>query len=75
MPIYEYRCEECGKEFEEIVFGDDPVPCPSCNSANTNKLMSCCRFKSEGGGSTSTSSSGSSSSCAGCSGGNCATCG
>ena len=42
MPIYEYRCEECGKVFEEIVSGHDPdvLPCPTCSSNKTEKLMS-----------------------------------
>lgn len=79
MPIFEYRCADCGREFEEIVIGDpDTVTCPQCGSAKTGKLMSCCRFKSAGGGgggeADSASASSSSSSCAGCSGGNCATC-
>ncbi len=83
MPIFEYRCEACGKEFEELVFGNQDVPCPACGSTQTGKLMSRCRFKNGGGrdslGEASDPSSGSSgvssgSSCAGCSGGNCATC-
>lgn len=42
MPIYEYRCEECGNVFEEIVSGNQsqPLPCPSCFSQKTEKLMS-----------------------------------
>jgi len=42
MPIFEYRCRECGKVFEELVTGDrdKTLPCPSCNSRETEKLMS-----------------------------------
>jgi putative FmdB family regulatory protein len=42
MPIFEYKCETCKKVFEEIVHGDRDriVPCPSCNSTETIKLMS-----------------------------------
>jgi putative FmdB family regulatory protein len=42
MPIYEYRCEECGKVFEEIVSSNQikPLPCPACTSQKTEKLMS-----------------------------------
>ncbi len=42
MPIYEYRCQTCGKMFEELVSGNSSasVPCPSCHSAKTEKLMS-----------------------------------
>ncbi len=77
MPIFEYKCADCGEEFEELVFGDDKPACPKCSSNNTNKLMSCCRFGS-GGGSPITdraSSPSAGSGCAGCSGGDCSSCG
>lgn len=81
MPIFEYRCEDCGKEFEELVFDrDECPPCPGCESENTGKLMSACcgRVMAAGGCGggepqyTSTASSGGG--CSGCVGGNCATC-
>ena len=76
MPIYEYRCKACGVAFEELVFGDKNPPCPACNSKRTEKLMSCCRHKTGGGGGdyAAPSSSGGGGGCAGCSGGNCASC-
>ncbi|HON09853.1 MAG: zinc ribbon domain-containing protein [Fibrobacter sp.] len=42
MPIFEYRCKKCGKIFEELVTGnrDQTLPCPSCGSLTTEKLMS-----------------------------------
>ncbi|MFW5775101.1 MAG: FmdB family zinc ribbon protein [Chitinivibrionales bacterium] len=42
MPIYEYRCKKCGNSFEELVARDPgkPLPCPSCKSEETEKLMS-----------------------------------
>lgn len=42
MPIFEYKCQKCGKVFEEIVTGnrDKTIPCPSCQSQETEKLMS-----------------------------------
>ncbi|TIH13709.1 zinc ribbon domain-containing protein [Marinifilum sp. JC120] len=42
MPIYEYKCNVCGLEFEELVFpssSDNPV-CPECKSPDTGKLLS-----------------------------------
>lgn len=81
MPIYEYKCEKCGKEFEELVFGsDEEVECTACGSTKTSRLMSCCRHKSGGGGggldmAGPAPSSGGGSGCSGCSGGDCSSCG
>jgi len=77
MPIYEYRCEKCGCDFEELVFGDATPPCPKCSSENTKKLMSACRHSAghnPGGYQGSTVPASSGGGCAGCSGGSCATC-
>jgi putative FmdB family regulatory protein len=75
MPIYEYRCDECNKEFEEVVLGEAEVQCPSCASKKTHKLMSTCRtrFGGNSGPGPSLPSAGGGS-CAGCSGGSCSTC-
>ncbi|WP_432735793.1 FmdB family zinc ribbon protein [Maridesulfovibrio sp. FT414] len=41
MPIYEYKCLECGSVCEEISrVNGNPGPCPSCGSENREKLMS-----------------------------------
>lgn len=76
MPIYEYSCEKCDCEFEELVFGDAAPICPHCGSRETHKLMSRCAHCSgtdgDGGHAPAASSGGG---CAGCSGGNCASCG
>ena len=39
MPIYEYSCRKCGRDFEELVFDDTPPTCPHCGSNDTHKLM------------------------------------
>ena len=41
MPMYEYRCEACGEEFEAIVriTEKDDVDCPECG-AKAKKLVS-----------------------------------
>jgi putative FmdB family regulatory protein len=72
MPIYEYVCAKCNKEFEYLVLGSDSVvSCPECDGENVERLMSACSFKSSGGDfSSSTGSSG----CSSCSSSNCSTC-
>lgn len=42
MPIYEFRCSQCGKEFETLVLrsGDEAVNCPVCGSKETKKILS-----------------------------------
>lgn len=41
MPIYEYICEKCKAEFEELVRSSDAkVQCPECGSVRVEKLFS-----------------------------------
>jgi putative FmdB family regulatory protein len=42
MPIYEYRCLECQKDYEEIVSLGVQIapPCPFCKSEKVEKKMS-----------------------------------
>ena len=48
MPIFEYACKACGKEFEALVRTQDPAPaCPACKSADLEKLISKPAIKSE----------------------------
>ncbi len=49
MPIYEYHCDKCNKDFERLVFGNEQPDCPSCNSKKVKKLMSASTFYSRGG--------------------------
>lgn len=75
MPIFEFKCESCGKEFEEMTGRDEAAPpCPDCGG-HARKLMSACRRMrgSGSGGDYAPSSSGGG--CGGCMGGNCASCG
>lgn len=42
MPLYEYRCENCGRTFELIQkFSDSPAEhCPNCGKGPVRKLLS-----------------------------------
>ena len=60
MPIYEYRCSDCGDDFERFLrsmFSKETITCPSCGSEHVNKAFSLF-------GSTSSSASGASSAAA-----------
>jgi putative FmdB family regulatory protein len=79
MPIFEFHCGSCDKDFEKLVFGSDPeVECPFCGQKDVKKLMSACAFKVDYHSfmsTTSSKSSKSSSSCSGCSATSCSSCG
>jgi len=51
MPLYEYRCDDCGHRFEKIVkFSDPPLEvCPSCGG-KVQKLMSSPAIQFKGSG-------------------------
>ncbi len=41
MPLFEYRCQECGEQFETVVFDRNrPVTCKKCHSSRVQKLIS-----------------------------------
>ena len=52
MPLYEYRCEACGHQFEVIQkFSDEPIAvCPKCGSGPVAKLLSSPAFQFKGTG-------------------------
>jgi putative FmdB family regulatory protein len=52
MPLYEYRCDACGHQFEVIQkFSDDPIAvCPKCGSGPVAKLLSSPAFQFKGTG-------------------------
>lgn len=75
MPIYEYHCKDCGKDFECLVIGSDIPECTDCNSQNVVKLMSACGFFTKGSGGETVGSAAGTSSCSGCSATSCAGCG
>ncbi len=42
MPIYEFRCEQCGTQFEELTSStaSTQVRCHQCNSRRVKRLLS-----------------------------------
>jgi len=51
MPIYEYRCKNCGKEFEVLQKVDDPpvVTCKYCQG-EASRIISLTNFQLKGTG-------------------------
>lgn len=42
MPIYEYRCADCGTRFEKLLrrLSAEEIVCPSCDSKQVNQQLS-----------------------------------
>ena len=54
MPIYEYQCERCDNEFEDLVrlgTPDEEIECPSCGECECRRVLSV--FSSQAGRSAS----------------------
>jgi len=52
MPIYEYRCDACGHEMDELQKYSDPAltDCPKCGKPALVKLVSAAGFQLKGTG-------------------------
>jgi putative FmdB family regulatory protein len=48
MPLFEYTCRACDSQFELLVRGSTPPACPSCGSADLEKVLSMFAVSSEG---------------------------
>jgi putative FmdB family regulatory protein len=49
MPIYEFSCRACQHRFETLVrAADAPPQCPSCHSADLERIVSLFAVNSEG---------------------------
>lgn len=50
MPMFVFQCDDCGHEFEELVFGSRlPQKCPKCTSEKIRKKVSTFSSKTGGG--------------------------
>jgi putative FmdB family regulatory protein len=72
MPIYEYRCCECDTDFEKLLFGNQEVTCPKCNSNDVKKKFSV--FCSSGTEKPLAGTSAAGSGCSSCSKTSCSSC-
>ena len=52
MPIYAFRCEQCGHSFDRLQKLSDPDPdtCPSCGAAAVKRALTAPAFRLAGGG-------------------------
>jgi putative FmdB family regulatory protein len=50
MPLFEYACRGCGRQFEAFVTADRAASCPSCESVDLQKLLSSPSMVGTGGG-------------------------
>lgn len=48
MPIFEYTCRACGREFEALVRSGATPACPACASTDLEKHLSAVAVKTEG---------------------------
>lgn len=67
MPLYEYKCTECGNEFElfkSFKESDDDEVCPKCGKIAKREIVDCGAVIYKGSGFYCKDSS----SCSGCSG-------
>ncbi len=40
MPLFEFRCAPCARDFELLVRGSEQAVCPHCGSESLEKLLS-----------------------------------
>ena len=75
MPVYEYYCKDCRKQFEALrpmSKADAPIACKQCEGKHTRRVLSV--FAAHSGGKA-VSGAGGGGGCASCGGGSCSSCG
>jgi putative FmdB family regulatory protein len=76
MPLYEYHCKDCSKNFEimrRFSESDSAASCPACESKQTVKMVSVVNARISAGGSVKPISGGGGG-CGSCSSSGCASC-
>ena len=48
MPLFDYRCLACQRQFELLVRGSTTPACPHCGAASLEKMLSMFAVSSEG---------------------------
>ena len=52
MPVYEFNCDACGAEFEELVAPGATAPCPACGNERVARRFSAIAERGTGVGLT-----------------------
>ena len=75
MPIYEYHCSDCDKDFDVLLaHGEGATECRLCGGENLKRKFSCFSTRTDSYTASDVSAA-SSSGCAGCMASSCASCG
>jgi putative FmdB family regulatory protein len=53
MPLYAYRCRDCGREFATLVMSGETPVCETCESADLEQQLSLIASPAKGGDSAS----------------------
>ena len=77
MPIYEYHCADCDRDFEKLrpmSKASAPAPCVHCGGQHTTRAISLFSAITKGGNGESRSVSGTGGGCSSCAATSCANC-
>jgi putative FmdB family regulatory protein len=50
MPLYEYSCKSCDRDFETLVRGREAPECPSCHGTDLDRRLSTFAAHTHGSG-------------------------
>ena len=40
VPLYEYVCQKCSRQFEELIRGSAVARCPGCDTTDVQRILS-----------------------------------